>query len=102
MWKKAVVQDFPQKVKVEDVKTKLSCEDFLFKIHSIQFHSIRSIHSIRSFNLWFLAIINIRNTEVPSNFLWLPVPKESPFTWNQTDPEKLGDLLNPHFMDPKL
>jgi hypothetical protein len=58
-------------------------------IHSIPFHSC-------------LAILNIRNTEVPSNFLWLPVPKESPFTWNQTDPEKLGDLLNPHFMDPKL
>ena len=37
------------------------------RFNSIQF---KSFNSIRSFNLWFLAIINIRNTEVRSNFLW--------------------------------
>jgi hypothetical protein len=40
------------------------------QISSIQFNSIQ-LNSIHSFILLFLSITNIRNTEVPSNFLWL-------------------------------
>jgi len=70
-YKEAFVQDFPHKVKVEDVETKLLCETSFSKfIRSSQFSSIQvnSSHSIHSFIVSFLAIINIRNTEVPSNF----------------------------------
>ena len=74
---KAFVQDFLQNPKVEDVITKLSCETS-FKIwnwklscHAMSFHSI-PIHSspIHSIPIhFFLGIINIHNTEVPSSFL---------------------------------
>jgi hypothetical protein len=157
MWNQAFVGDFPQNLRVEDVRTKLSCETSLkkwkwkmwkrsfqfnsielnwiefysiqfntiqlnsiqfmqfnsvqfnssqlnsfnfiqvssFQFNSIQFIQFNSIHSIQfnqfnsiqfnsirfnSFNSIqvhssqfipsFLAIINIRNTEVLSNFLW--------------------------------
>ena len=125
----AFVRDFPQKVKVEDVRTqlscetplkkwkvedvetKLSCETSFLKIHSfnsIQFSSsqfnsfnsflhssirgsvrfnsahlisiqrnsistsIQFIHFKSSLHCFILGhhVINIRNTEVPSNFLW--------------------------------
>ena len=125
----AFVRDFPQKVKVEDVRTQLSCETSLkkwkvedvetklscetsfLKIHafnsiqfsSSQFNSFNSfLHSsirgsvrfnsahlistqcnsistsiqfiqFKSFLHCFILghhVINIRNTEVPSNFLW--------------------------------
>ena len=79
---KAFVQDFLQNPKVEDVITKLSCETS-FKIwnwklscHAMSFHSI-PIHSnpfqSNPFHSnpihFFLGIINIHNTEVPSSFL---------------------------------
>ena len=96
----ALVRDFPQILAVEDVKTKLSCETSLKKwklkmwkrsfrarlpfqhsviqFNSIQFNSIQfNSVQLRSFQFnsflhsFSLGRINIRNAEVPSNFLWL-------------------------------
>jgi hypothetical protein len=95
-----LVRDFPQILAVEDVKTKLSCETSLKKwklkmwkrsfrarlpfqhtviqFNSIQFNSIQfNSVQLRSFQFnsflhsFSLGRINIRNAEVPSNFLWL-------------------------------